>query len=455
MDPITYTIALGAAGAGGAAESYWITIAYDDGESYDIESLTADSDGNVYATGRLNQSTGTTMPNKVGQYHAKYDQNGSYQLSRVWKATYNTVNARLQFNAVDSNGNIYIAGNQPYQIVSGNIVASGGFVAKYNAAGADQWDKILPATSHSTTDTAFQFSCVRVDSSDNIICTGRSRGGGISPSGYYIQLAKFNTSGALTAEKAIYGSYVIQTEGHSCAIDASDNIFVNGYSNNASVTIKLNSSLAVQWARSYEMGGTEPMALNMDADSSGNVYIRHYDYSDNIITKYNSSGTLQWQKQIAFDAVFGGGLACDTSGNVYVSGTKTVSSVETLTIVKFNTSGTEQWKRQIKSSGGAVTGGGIFVAGDNLYVCAKIADSSGHTYGLVAKLLADGTLTGAHSTTDFGTITYESSSISITTPTKTDSSYSANIANTSWTAGDSAMTEYSFTFADEENITLS
>lgn len=455
MDPITYTIALGAAGAGGAAESYWITLAYDDEKGGKYESVTSDSAGNVYVTGEVNQVSSASLPNRWGTSHIKFDKDGSYQHSKVWKSVDSSVGGRTQANAVDSNDNIYIVSDQPWNYISGVQIHAGGFIVKYNGAGVDQWDKIVPATSYSSSDSAFQFRGVRVDSNDNILCTGRFRGGGISPSGYYILLAKFNTSGTLSAEKAIYGSHVIQGEGHNLAVDSSDNIFVNGYSNNGAVTIKLNSSLAVQWGRSYAMGGSEPMARNMDCDSSGNVYIRLYNYSDTIIVKYNSSGTLQWQRKIDFNSNLDGGLAVDASGNVYVTGVKTVSGTNTHTIVKLNSSGTAQWKRQIKASSGATFANGCFASEDNVYVVGKLEDSSGYTYGFVGKLLNDGTLTGSHSTTDFGTVTYEASTISVSTPTNTDSSYSASIANTSWTASDSAMTEYSFTRASEENITLS
>ena len=126
-------------------------------------------------------------------------------------------------------------------------------------------------------------------------------------------------------------------------------------------------------------------------------------------------------------------------------------------IVKWNSSGTVQWKRQIRntSTSDGMFGRGMHHSGDSLYFTARIFDSSGYGYDFVGKIPDDGSLTGTYSTSDFGNIVYESSSVSVTTPTFTDASHSATIAdNPSFTEADSGMTEYSFTRPSEENIEL-
>ena len=450
MDPITYTIALGAAGAGGAAESYWMTIIYDGSNTDKSNSITIDSAQNVYITGEINQNSGTTMPNYWGSSHQKFDKDGNYQFSRVFKAQYSSVGGRIQYNAVDSNDNVYIVGDQPYQVVPPNYtqqIIGGGFIAKYNSAGADQWDKKFG----STTDN-FQFSAVKVDSNDNIIVLGRARGGGIG-SGYYYWLVKFTTSGTVSAQKAIYDSSAMASEGNALDLDSSDNIYVSGFSNAAAVTVKLNSSFAIQWSRAYELSGSEPMGRQIAVDTSGNVYVRIRSSTNFRVIKYNSSGTLQWERAISFDINgLEGGIATDSSDNVYITGNIEVSGYARAHIIKFNSSGTVQWKNVLRSGPNKfVKAKNIHISGDSLYITGEIASNN---YAL--KVPTDGSLTGTHSTSDHGTVVYETSSVSVTTPSAvTDSSRSPSVANTSWTLSNSDMTEYSFTRANEENITLS
>jgi|9_EtaG_2_1085328.scaffolds.fasta_scaffold20340_2 hypothetical protein len=447
MDPITYTIALGAAGAGGAAENYWFTIYYDEGEgATKVVSVAADSAGNVFTGGEYNVSQFSGIPNGSGNGIVKYDKDGAPQFSKTNKIASHNVAGRSQDVAVDSSDNVYLVGDVPYQ---SSLNHGAGFIAKYNNSGTRQWHKKLYLSGW-----GFGYKGVAVDSNDNVYAASRVYSGS-----YRFWLVKYNSSGTIQANKKISGSSAMEIEGQGIAIDSSDNIYLTGISGNAAVTTKLNSSLAVQWSRAYGTDSHSPRSIAVD--SSGNVYVRTYQSTNQHILKYNSSGTLQWQRKVEItETGLDGGLTVDSSGNVYFSYRYAVSggSIADLIVVKLNSSGTVLWKRQIETTdtSDGFRAKGLFHSGDNLYISALIYTSSGYAHDFVGKVPDDGSLTGTHSTTDFGNIIYASSTVSVTTPTLTDASHTATISDmTGMTAADSGMTEYSFTNPDEERITLS
>ena len=182
-------------------------------------------------------------------------------------------------------------------------------------------------------------------------------------------------------------------EGYSCAVDASDNVYLAGEtssssgiatsggfdntysgSSDAAYLVKFNSSGTRLWA-TYYGGSAWETDISCAVDGSGNVFICGSTTSrsaiasggfqntfgeifDAFLIKFNSSGSRQWATYYGGEGgELGGTCAVDGSNNVYLSGytasntgiafggfknTFSNSGIETF-LVKFNNSGNRLW----------------------------------------------------------------------------------------------------------------
>lgn len=174
------------------------------------------------------------------------------------------------------------------------------------------------------------------------------------------------------------------------------------------------SSQATQlgWA-SYFGGTSDEYGYSIATDPSGNVYIAgsatstshiattgahqtiYGGLGDAFLAKFNSSGTLQWA------TYFGGagieqanGVACDTAGNVYITGyTNSTSGIatglayqiskggtgtnENAFLAKFSSSGSLLWSTYLGGSGNDEANGVACDISGNVYITGVAESTSG------------------------------------------------------------------------------
>ena len=355
-------------------------------------SLSVDSTGNAYATGR---SAGTTTihnidmtPYKVLNSSAgsdvfivKYSSN----TTPLWAARIATTNQNDSGNAIarDSAGNVYVTGSGGGTATLSAFNADGGafgttlttaggdvFVVKYNTNGTVQW---LTKIASSGNDFG---RGIQTDTSGNVYVTGFVNG---------ITTA-FNANGSAFATT-----------------------LPNAGSNDAFI-VKYNTDGVVQWVARVASTSFDP-ANAISIDTSGNVYItgqsggivtafnangtafattiQNAGGADAYIVKYNTDGAVQWVARVASTGNdIGNGIATDTSGNVYITGqggsnvvvtafnangtafgtTLPASGSIDAFIVKYNTNGVVQWIARVA---GAIDDVGRAIATDgsgNVYV---------------------------------------------------------------------------------------
>ena len=336
--------------------------------------------------------------------------------------------------AVDGSGNVYVTGYS-YATWDGDGGAaplhaySGGFdifVLKLTSSGAYQWHTFYGSAG------AGEFGQgIAVDGSGNVYVTGESDAtwngdGGAAPLHAYssssdIFVLKLTSSGAYQWH-TFYGSAGGDV-GNAIAYD-SGNVYVTGesnaiwngdggaaplhaYSGSSDIfVLKFTSSGAYQWHTFYGSAGAGEFGQGIAADGSGNVYVTgvsdatwngdgeappihaYSGGSDIFVLKLTSSGAYQWHTLYgsAGGYDFGGGIAIDGSGNVYVTGQSYLtwngdggvapihaySGNRDIFVLKLTSSGAYQWHTFYGSEGGIDVGYGIGVDGSgNVFVAGQ------------------------------------------------------------------------------------
>ena len=324
--------------------------------------------------------------------------------------------------AIDSSDNIYITGTSQGANLFGKNATSGTtddiFVAKLNSSGVIQWVYAAGGTGRD------RGRKIALDSSGNIYVTGYYwstvdfGGGNVTSNGNWDAfLLKLDSSGTFQWVKSYGSNY--NDLGRDVAIDSNDNIYMLGNyrytvdfgggdeinNNNSDIfLVKFNSSGVFQWV--YTAGASESddsRALALDSNDNlyitgsfrdtvnfggGNITAANLD--DLFILKLNSSGAYQniYTSNI-FTTQKGKGLAVDSSGNIYATGTfsgtvdfgggNIITSGSDIYLLKLNSSFAFQWVKRFavdNGSTGQALGLAVTVDEDgNVYSVGQIGGS--------------------------------------------------------------------------------
>lgn len=347
---------------------------------------------NIVAQGNAIPSTGVLVSagagagmNSVPSWWTQ-DQTGTYIQKRAFTGL---TNWGIENATADTDGNIYIATSSG----AGDNVA-----AKISASGTTVWAKNINAGGGGAG------GFVKV-SPDGTRVIGRSAAAEIDR---FIVLDASNGSTVYSRQstsRSVQNGYIGQI--------SNSKIYIGGYerdgSNQGFVRQYTLSNGNQDWSVWYN-DGQYSVATSVFYDSSGNVYSGGYHASDNYFVKLNSSGALQWARSFGGGQAFPNMGAVDSAGNVYTQ----VNNGTLGFLVKFNSSGTVQWQRYFAGSAnpGSSNCGTVVVLNDNfLLVTFSASDGSGvNAYQMVVP--TDGSKTGSY-TVGGKTINYQPSSLSI------------------------------------------
>jgi uncharacterized delta-60 repeat protein len=299
-----------------AGQQQW--VAYYDGpaDSDDVPTAIAvDGSGNVYVTGS-SYGSGTAQDYAT----IKYNSAGQQQ----WVARYDgpaSSDDEAAAIAVDGSGNVYVTGFSA-GLGTGYDYAT----IKYGPAGQQQW----VARYDGPADNDDEATGIAVDASGNVYVTGYSSG----TVGYDYATIKYNSTGQQQWVRRYDGPAHSDDIANAIVVDGSSNVYVTGYSLGTVgfydyATIKYNSTGQQQWVRRYDGPGNDTDVANAIAiDTSGNVYVTGSSYGtggnqDYATIKYDPTGQQQWVARYDGPGNYNDvadGIAVDSSGNVYVTG---------------------------------------------------------------------------------------------------------------------------------------
>ena len=326
--------------------------------------VTQDSAGNIYVTGRSKDTW--DGPDGQPPLHAHSDSgtaadvfilklapNGSYLWHTFYGRSGTADSVDYGYGIAASGSDVYVTGFSygPWNGSGGQLPRhnysgtadyhSDIFVLKLNSNGAYQWHTFYGSDADADEDGQSDEGMGLVIDSGNVYVTGISRNTwqgdhDTSPlhpfagtDNWNIVVLKLNSSGGYQWH-TFYGTADSSNEGFAIARDASSNIFVTGHSDGT-------------WQGN---GDTSPL----HAYSGG---------SDIVVLKLNSSGGYKWHT--FYGSETGDeecrGIAVDSGGNVFVTGTSDISwngsadevpihalaGNHEITVLKLNNSGAYQW----------------------------------------------------------------------------------------------------------------
>jgi hypothetical protein len=387
--------------------------------------LSSDSSANLFLGGntteprtRNQRPSGTvamTLSNGglVDAMIVKYTTNGA----PMWATRIaSTGNDAAYAVTTDSEANIYVTGlagnnvtastvyNADGTAFATTIPVARGFLVKYSLAGVVQW--VASFTGGGYWPGPAGGEGLVTDSTGSVYVATMVRGGGTldaynaDGSLGISQTTTFPTNGSLGAVYKYSSTGTAQWIARVATTTSGGSAF-------SAITCGPDDAI-------YAVGSCRSGSTAFNADGTSFGAIANAGLADAIVVKYNTAGTVQWIARIgSATSVGAGGVACDSSGNVYVCGgggsaTQTVTifnangtTFSTLPVttgladgfvVKYNSSGTAQWAARF---GGVDSDGPTSLATDSIgdvYISGTTGTTaSGGSTAQVTFRNADGT----------------------------------------------------------------
>jgi len=338
--------------------------------------IAVDGAGNVYTTGAFEGTVdfdpgpgafNLTSAKGDGIFVQKLDANGHF----VWARAMGETGTGMGFGiAVDGTGNVYITGvfggtadfdPGPDTFHLSSVGFQDIFVQKLAADGHFVWARAMGGT---RIDGGYAIS---VDGAGNVYTTGAFMGTAdfdpgpgafelSSAGGFDIFVQKLDANGDFVWARAMGGT--ISDVGNGIAVDGAGNVYTTGYFRNTAdfdpgpgtyylssagdrdiFVQKLDAGGHFVWARS--MGGMGPdQGFGIAVDATGNVYSMGYfrntvdfdpgpgafnltsaGFQDIFVQKLDAGGHFLWARSMGgTNSDVGYGIAVDSAGNVYTTG---------------------------------------------------------------------------------------------------------------------------------------
>lgn len=333
--------------------------------------LALDDSGNVYVTGESgfyyeeNELTREDIDFATIKYSPAGEAKWIARYGPAYECSYATA------LKVDRAGNVFVTGQDRHDYAT----------VKYDAAGNQQWVTYFNGTG----DADEVATNLAIDEAGNVLVTGWSIGAQYDKD--YVTV-KYNSAGfEQWARRESHPSNSFDVAA-SLALDENGNVYVTGSSQNTGnaarppaewATLMYNAVGELKWiARDQQVRNFQNAAAKLAVDAAGNVYVigSRYDLTRQfpqygMLVKYADNGSALWR--VVFDSTGAEGysiptaLACDRSGNVYVTGASHNANFVT---IKYDATGGMNWIARENAEINSLAGAAALAIddSDNVYV---------------------------------------------------------------------------------------
>jgi uncharacterized delta-60 repeat protein len=294
----------------------------------DIAYATAsDTDGNIYVTGSVTNTSGRAIDCGT----IKYNSSGDEQWVRLFNGPFSSDDYGRDIT-VDDSGNVYVTGetaNSPYYDC---------FTIKYNSNGDSLWTAIRSQAKGKR---------IKIDTHGFIYVVGYTSINSLED----VLIIKYNSSGSKLWEKTFDGSNFGPDFGRSVDIDTAGNVYVAAVVRDSAGIIalfKYSSAGDLLFTKFYKTLNPPNFddAQDIAVDDSGYIYICGSTGSQLInrpvfsVIKYNQNGSIAWIDKVESDSTGDAWRMKKKNGYIYVTGYSAFSATNNdYVTAKYNSSG--------------------------------------------------------------------------------------------------------------------
>ena len=360
----------------GSGDTDIITVKYDSqGDTVWYKTFAGNANDDDYGIDLIENSSGDivvigAVKTSAGDYDyvvISYDgADGTEDWNYIWDGDGNGVDIPSDV-ALDASDNIFVTGGSE----ASNGLSDYGTI-KLTSGGSFTWESF------------YDYNDLH-DGATSIIVAGTrviiSGGSAATAGDWDIATVRVNiNTGAFIVEVRTGVSGATIEDVRAMTTDSDNNLYLTGYAvvsgENNIQTIKMDSTLTVEWITGYD-GGDDDEGYDIGLDNSGNVYITGFTERSSgkfqgVTIKYSDLGDTLWTRLfgniVSEDGMKARKLAVEPNGDSYITGSTYGGGQYSFAFVKYNSSGEIELSKTYQADSLDDNGFDIVVDGEDVFL---------------------------------------------------------------------------------------